>query len=165
MNQTLSTNDLVNFRQLIFGNQETFVSTYKISLVSPKRVVRCRGGNRYVEGKGFLIFGFLVSWLLRLLVSWFRSFLVSKFLGFKISQIQWSHITKLPCYVFWKILIPYPRFSNNIKRIAVFFSAPVFFRKIPNARYPTFFKFINKHVCKNNLDCLGSSEVSWGLQK
>ena len=42
------------------------------SLVSPKRVVGCRGGSRHVEG----VLGFLVSWCL---VSWFQSFSVSKF--------------------------------------------------------------------------------------
>ena len=58
-------------------------------IVSPKKVVGCRGGRRYVEGGSWLL-GFLVSKFLcfrvsSFLVSWCQ--MVSKFLGFKVSKI------------------------------------------------------------------------------
>ena len=74
------------------------------SLVSPKRMVGCRGGSRYVEG----VLGFLVSWFLAFLVSKLLGFLVvwflffaflvsSKFLGFKVSKSQsLKDLPKLP---------------------------------------------------------------------
>ena len=62
--------------------------------------------------------GFLVSKFLGFKVYWFPNFLISKFLGFLVSaplgfNIPMSHITKMPFRVFWKILIPYPRFSRT----------------------------------------------------
>ena len=61
-----------------------------------RRVVGCRGGNRYVEvcwGFPYLkkFIGFLISWFLRFcfLVSWFQSFLVSTCQSFKDSMIPY----------------------------------------------------------------------------
>ena len=61
--------------------------------MSPKRVVGCRGGSRYVEGIGGSVswfVGFLASWLLGFwflgfLGSWFQIVEVSRFLGFLVS--------------------------------------------------------------------------------
>ena len=54
--------------------------------MSPKSVVGCRGGSRYVEG-------FLVSCFLGSLVSWLLGFLVSQFLGFLVSNLKNAHFT------------------------------------------------------------------------
>ena len=93
------------------------------SLVSPKRVVGCRGVSRYIEGcwgfpylkkvsrflgflvpkcVGLLVYGFL---LFRLLVfgvwclgSWFLGFKVPKFLGFKVSWFLSFNLSMIPYY-------------------------------------------------------------------
>ena len=86
------------------------------SLVSPKRVVGCRGGSRYVEvwlGFPYLTMNsFLVSWFPRFLFllvcyfscfacidllvvgSWFQSLLVSWFKSVKVSWFQSSQVPK-----------------------------------------------------------------------
>ena len=74
--------------------------------MSPKKVIRCRGGSRYVEGWGnpwflgfsafgflflfvaFSVFGFLVCWFLGLLVYWFIGLLVSELLGFDVVRFE-----------------------------------------------------------------------------
>ena len=86
--------------------QETENKLAFSSLVSPKRVVGCRGGRRYVEGwwgfpyvKMKMFLGLLVCWSLGgcfcgclvywLLVSWFldfRNLSVSKGLGFLVAK-------------------------------------------------------------------------------
>ena len=65
------------------------------SLVSPRRVVGCMGGSRYVDGCwgflylkkfiGFLILGFLVFSFLSFKLYWFLGFKDYWFLGFKDS--------------------------------------------------------------------------------
>ena len=59
-------------------------------------------GVGMLRGRGVL--GFLVSWFQSVLVSWFQSFLFSKFQRF----------TKLPCHVFWEILIPISKIFKNL---------------------------------------------------
>ena len=73
-------------------------------------------GSLVSDFLGFLVFrslGFKVSWFQSSLASSFRSDKVSKFQRFEDSQIHlmfvdsyWSHITKMPFHVLWKILTP-----------------------------------------------------------
>ena len=116
----------------LYFYQDTFRNTGS-SLVSPKRVVGCRVGSRYVEGcwefpylkikrfLGFLVCCFFVSWFLGLSVYWFLGFLVfscSTFLDFDVSLFRslsgfkFQIFTKFPFYVFWERSMPYPRFSR-----------------------------------------------------
>ena len=60
--------------------------------------VGCRVWSRYVEE------------VLGVLLYWFQSFEVSRIQkSFNVFKRYWFHVTKLPLYVFWKILISYAR--------------------------------------------------------
>ena len=72
--------------------------------------------NLYL-GRRFLVSWYVCFWYIGFLGSKFLGFKVSWFLGFKVSKFQWSHITKIPFHVFWRILIPYSRCPRSLKRI------------------------------------------------
>ena len=65
--------------------------------------------------RGFWFPGFKDSWFLG---CWFLGLKVSWFLSFKVSKTPWMclkdwyHITKLPVYVLWNILVSHPRLSR-----------------------------------------------------
>ena len=82
---------------------------------------RRRKGRVFEDGAGYHIAadlfaspafdsGFLLT-LRGMGGSWFLGFLVPWFLGFQVSWFQ--RFTKFSFHVFWKILIPYPRFSRS----------------------------------------------------
>ena len=107
-----------------------------------------------------------MSWLLGFSVSWFLGLLVSSFQSFRVPKIQGfiNHLMFLedidpisPSFhfmLFWKILIPYPRFSRTYWTYLRNFLAPVFSIKI---RMPGLQK-----IRFPNIICLKTiRDVSW----
>ena len=124
------------------------------SVVSPKRVVGCTGWDSVCWGVlGILLLekfiGSLFFWISR-----FPAFSVSKFLGFEVSFLLVSKFWrchKYPFHVFWKISIPYPRFSRFLRRIFGDFGAHLF-------QHVLIFMF---KIYKNDTRQICPREISW----
>ena len=118
--------------------------------------------------RGFLVFGFLVSWFQSVLVSW--SLFVSKILGFVVSKILGflvSDFKDLPNFHFmfpgryWSHI---QDFRDLIKRIVGFVRRPSL-RKLSTFGISKFLRFTKIILLKCPRDLLYFFQMSWCLQR